>query len=48
MKHGCVCGVWELTGLGVIPRDDWRLAYVSAGVDDIHGEMGDSWPTDEK
>jgi hypothetical protein len=26
MKHGCVCGAWLLTGLVVIPRDDWRLA----------------------
>jgi hypothetical protein len=35
-------------GLVLIPRDDWRLAYASAGVDDIHGEMGDGRPADEK
>jgi hypothetical protein len=36
------------SGLVLIARDDWRLAYVSAGVDDIHGEMGDSLLIDEK
>jgi len=25
-----VCGVWQLTGLVLIARDDRRLAYVSA------------------
>jgi hypothetical protein len=35
-------------GLVLIPRDDWRLAYVSVGVDGIHGEMSDSRPADEK
>jgi hypothetical protein len=36
------------SGLVLIARDDWRLAYVSAGAGDIHGETGDSRPADEK
>jgi hypothetical protein len=36
------------SGLVLIPGDDRRLAYVSAGVDDIRRETGDSRPAGEK
>ena len=46
----CVRGVAARVvtdGLVLIPRDGWRLAYVSVGVDDIHGEMSHSRLVDE-